>query len=111
MKKSAFWCLLLICCTCLALTGGFFIGRNQNHTVVVVSDLPVNTADYGKVNINTADAEVLQTLPGISEELANRIVLWRQMHGSFAAVGDLTQVEGIGTEILRDILDFITAGG
>jgi len=111
MKKTVLWCLLLICCTCLALTGGFFIGRNQNHTVVVVDHLPADTSDYGKVNINTANAEVLQTLPGISEELADRIILYRQTHGSFATVGDLTQVKGIGTEILRDILDLITAGG
>ena len=111
MKKSAFWCLLLICCTCLAMVGGFFLGRNYNHAMVVVSDLPADASDYGKVNINTADAALLQTLPGIGEELANRIILYRQTHGSFAAIGDLAQVNGIGTEILRDILDLITTGG
>lgn len=111
MKKSAFWCLLLVCCTCIALAGGFFLGRNYNHAVVVVSDSPADNSAYGKVNINTADAETLQTLPGIGEDLANRIILHRQTHGSFAAIGDLAQVDGIGTELLRDILDYITTGG
>ena len=111
MKKSAFWCLLLICCTCIAFAGGFFIGRNYNQAVVVVSDSPTQASGYGKININTADAEQLQTLPGIHEQLAERIILYRQTHGSFATVGDLVQVEGIGAELLQDILDFITTGG
>ena len=111
MKKSVFWCLLLVCCTCIAFTGGFFIGRNTNHTVVVVSDSPTDRPAQGKVNINTADAALLQTLPGISEELAQRIIAYRQTHGSFATTGDLMQVDGIGMETLREILDFITTGG
>ncbi|MBO5324426.1 MAG: helix-hairpin-helix domain-containing protein [Oscillospiraceae bacterium] len=111
MKKSVFWCLLLICCTCIAFTGGFFLGRNQNFVAVEVTHSPAHAEVPGKVNINTADAALLQTLPGIHEELANRIILYRQAHGSFATVGDLVQVEGIGTELLRDILDYITTGG
>lgn len=111
MKKSVFWCLLLVCCVCLALIGGFFLGRNQNHSVVLVDQLPADTASHGKININTADAELLQTLPGIGEELASRIIVYRQSHGSFAVPGDLANVDGIGTEILRDILDLITTGG
>ena len=111
MKKSIFWCLLLVCCTCIAFTGGFFIGRNTNHTVVVVSNSPTDAQAQGKVNINTADATLLQTLPGINEDLAARIIAYRQTHGGFAAIGDLTQVEGIGMETLRNILDFITTGG
>ena len=111
MKKSLFWCLVFICCTCLALVGGFLIGRNQNHAVVVVSEMAEESTAAGKVNINTADSFTLQTLPGIGAELAQRIIVYRQSHGSFAAVGDLAQVEGISTEILQNILDYITTGG
>ena len=111
MKKSLFWCFVFICCTCLALVGGFLIGRNQNHAVVVVSESTVAVNASGKVNINTADSLTLQTLPGIGEELADRIIVYRQSHGSFATVGDLSQVEGISTDILQNILDYITTGG
>ena len=111
MKKWVIWCLLLICCTCIAFTGGFFIGRNQNYAAVEVIPAPADPQVQGKVNINTADAELLQTLPGIHAELADRIVLYRQTYGSFATVGDLVQVDGIGTEILQGILDYITTGG
>ena len=111
MKKSIFWCMILVCCTCIALVGGFFIGRNQNHTDVEITPIPATESAYGKVNINTADAAKLQTLPGIDEATANRIILYRQTHGSFAKVADLVQVDGIGTETLRNILDYITTGG
>ena len=48
------------------------------------------------VNLNTADAEALTALPGIGEELAARIVEYREEHGPFKTVEDLTEVPGIG---------------
>ena len=114
MKKSAFWCLLLICCSCIAFTGGFFLGRNYNRTPVQVSQLPAATFSNGvqeKVNINTATAEQLQTLPEVGPVLAQRIIDHRQKHGAFEKVTDLANVEGIGTKILDAILDHITTGG
>jgi len=112
MKKTAFWCLLLICCSCIAFTGGFFIGRNYNPSQVQVSTLPAATEiSAGLVNINTATAEELQTLPGIGPEVAERIVVYRLEHGNFRSVGDLVLVEGIGSQLLQNILNLITVGG
>jgi len=48
------------------------------------------------VNLNTADAEALTALPGIGEELARRIVAYREEQGPFEAVEDLMEVSGIG---------------
>ncbi|MGE5849415.1 MAG: ComEA family DNA-binding protein [Candidatus Methylomirabilota bacterium] len=48
------------------------------------------------LNLNTADAEALQTLPGVGPALAERIVAYRWEHGPFQAVEDLLQVPGIG---------------
>ena len=64
MKKSAFWCLLLVCCVCLALIGGFFLGRNQNHSVVLVDQLPADTASHGKINIIGVNSPTLNPLLG-----------------------------------------------
>jgi comEA protein len=114
MKKTAFWCLLLICCSCIAFTGGFFIGRNYNRTPVQVSKLPAATAsseNTAKVNINTATIEELQTLPDIGPLLAQRIIDYRQQHGPFTKPADLSKVEGIGIKTLEAILDHITTGG
>ncbi len=50
----------------------------------------------GTLNLNTADAESLQALPGIGPALAERIVAYRWEHGPFQSVEDLLQVPGIG---------------
>ena len=62
----------------------------------------------GKVNINTADPDLLESLPGIGPALAQRIVDHRQSHGPFERIEDITEVSGIGDAILESIQDLIT---
>jgi competence protein ComEA len=50
----------------------------------------------GGFDVNTAELETLQTLPGIGPALAARIVAYREEYGPFLAVEDLLQVPGIG---------------
>ncbi len=51
-----------------------------------------------RLDINRADAEALQALPGIGPTLARRIVAYREAHGPFRASGDLLRVPGIGAK-------------
>jgi len=53
------------------------------------------TALTGKVHLNTATAEELETLPGVGSVTAQRIVEYRSAHG-FARIEDLMNVKGIG---------------
>lgn len=62
----------------------------------------------GKININTAGLEELQTLPGIGEKRAQAIVDDREANGPFRIPEDLTRVSGIGEGILANIIDSIT---
>ncbi|MEV4515076.1 ComEA family DNA-binding protein [Dactylosporangium sp. NPDC049525] len=62
----------------------------------------------GPVNLNTATVAELQTLPGIGEVLAQRIVEYRDRHGGFRAVTDLRQVEGIGDAKFQQLKDRVT---
>ncbi|GAA3255703.1 hypothetical protein GCM10010532_105230 [Dactylosporangium siamense] len=62
----------------------------------------------GPVNLNTATVTELQTLPGIGEVLAQRIVEYRDRHGGFRAVTDLRQVEGIGDAKFQQLKDKVT---
>jgi competence protein ComEA len=62
----------------------------------------------GPVNLNTATIAELQTLPGIGEVLAQRIVEYRDRHGGFRAVTDLRQVEGIGDAKFAQLKDRVT---
>lgn len=49
-----------------------------------------------RINLNTATAEQLNTLPGVGPVMAQRILDWRTAHGSFASIDQLKQVSGIG---------------
>lgn len=63
------------------------------------------------ININLADKQQFMALPGIGETLADRIVAWREEHGSFSQITDLMMVEGIGEKRMEQILDLVTTGG
>lgn len=60
------------------------------------------------VNINTADLNQLQTLNGIGEVKAQAIIDYREAHGAFRSVDELTNVKGIGDKTLEKNRDRIT---
>ena len=59
--------------------------------------------ENGPININTAAATELESLPGIGPVLAGGIVKYRQEHGPFEKVDDLAEVSGIGPKRLAAI--------
>ena len=59
------------------------------------------------ININSAAAEELITLPGIGEVIAERIIAYRTEHGGFYDVGELREVQGIGDKTLENLLPYI----
>lgn len=61
----------------------------------------------GAVDLNTAGAAELQTLPGIGPVLAERIVTWREANGPFASVDALLDVSGIGPAVLGQLRDLV----
>lgn len=61
------------------------------------------SAPVGRVNLNTADVTALDALPGIGPVTAQKIVAWRTQHGSFTAIDELLQVDGIGPKTLADL--------
>lgn len=62
----------------------------------------------GLLNLNTASAAELDTLPGVGPVLAERIVSWRTDHGPFATVDALDAVSGIGTKMMAGLRDLVT---
>ena len=69
---------------------------------------PAGSPAGATVNVNTATAEQLETLPGIGEVLAAAIVAYREEHGPFASVDQLVDVSGIGDATLDEIRDHVT---
>mgnify|MGYP005830946963 CR=1 FL=1 len=61
-----------------------------------------------KVNINTANVNELDNLPGIGPSLAQRIIEYREENGNFKSIEELQNVKGIGDAKYSDIKDNVT---
>jgi len=75
---------------------------------VLPAAAPTSTPSGDQVNINTASAEELASLPGIGPTTAQRIVEYRTENGPFARIEDLLNVAGIGPATFDNIQDLIT---
>ena len=76
--------------------------------LVGAATTPGQATDRG-IDLNRATAAELEDLPGVGPVLAGRIVAYRDLHGSFAAVEDLLDVGGIGEAKLAAMRDSIAA--
>ena len=77
---------------------------------IVVTDAPTAPAPAAEgpgapmvLDLNTATAAALDTLPGVGPVLAARIVAWRDANGPFRSVEELGEVSGIGEAILGQV--------
>lgn len=62
----------------------------------------------GKVNLNTATREELQTIKGVGPATAQKILDYRAAHGRFTSVDELLKIDGIGAKTLEKIRPEVT---
>ena len=126
MKKATI-VLFVLLCVFITLILGVFIGRQSVTGMMLIpeklppADQSVTSEENniiqdrptgnGKININTASAGMLETLPNIGSVLAQRIVDYRIENGNYTTLDDLLLVEGIGEKRLEEIREYITVGG
>ncbi|MCC3863318.1 helix-hairpin-helix domain-containing protein [Terrisporobacter petrolearius] len=90
------------------------VGAVDKHNATqVVKEGDVNDVNKGEsskasqININTATIEELDTLPGVGEATANKIVNHRGESGDFKSIEEIKNVNGIGDKKFEDMKDLI----
>jgi len=85
-------------------------GTGQNSNAAGASEQNATQQDPQAqlVDINSADASLLRTLPGIGAKRADDIINYRNQNGSFASIEDIKKVSGIGDGIFNSLKDLIT---
>lgn len=86
----------------------YFPDYQELEELGIVPISSTESSESGLVNINTADAEMLKTLPGIGDAKAADIIAYREEHGAFSSIEDIKNVSGIGESIYNRISSGIT---
>ncbi len=119
MARQRFWTLIIILLAAVIVTGGITAWQKYSPPHPIEISLPPAPELDGKVNpselphridINRAEAWLLEALPGIGETRAQAIIAYRQQNGGFGHIIEITNVKGIGPTIYEDIKDLITVG-
>ena len=95
------WILLVLTavflCVLLVL---FFQDRTEMNDTGIATEIEIPQEeilpDISPLDLNSATQEELAQLPGIGEELAGRIVEYREANGPFESIEELMEVSGIG---------------
>lgn len=125
MKKPQFGALVFVTALFSAFLLGFFLGRQSGAVQIQINSVvsgqpstsppettqPDRTQAGFPININTASAEELTSLPGIGDVLAGRIVSYREQYGSFLSTEELMDVTGISEKSYERIREYVTVGG
>jgi len=84
----------------------------KSGTSPVITEAPATQAPASSnaelININTASATELDTLPGIGPTTAQKIIDYRQQHGPFVNTQDIINVSGIGPGTYENLKNLIT---
>ena len=82
--------------------------ETENGTVKEQVKELVSKNKSGKININTANSEELQSLKGIGPSTASSIIAYREEYGGFSSIEEIMNVKRIGEKTFAKIKDRIS---
>ena len=95
--------------TSLVSSAGLAANADTGHISIIIADKSSSWLPQ-KVDLNRAEAWLLQALPGIGEGKARLIIDYRTKNGPFKSVDDLGKIEGFGKAIVDKIRDYASVG-
>jgi competence protein ComEA len=87
--------------------GGITDGADLSKVKLTVSGADKEET-LQKININRAEAWLLEALPGIGGVRAKAIIEYRQRNGMFRDINEMTRVPGLGSDTFELVKNFIT---
>ena len=93
-----------------AITANLITGELPNAAADSNPKPNPNKLEDGQININIASGQQLETLPGIGTVRAQAIIAYREQHGPFHAIEEITDVSGIGPGLYDNMQHLITVG-
>lgn len=96
--------ILFLITVALVGMGINFLGKRYSPIRAIVC----STQDFGKIDLNTADKDLLISIPGIGERLAERIMAYREKQVSFSNIEELKSIKGITDYRYEKIKDYLT---
>jgi len=83
------------------------LNKRKGHAIQLKNGFKPGSDSIIRININTATKQQLQKIPGIGATIAQRIINYRNQHGSFKSLEELCLVKGIGNAKLQKIKPYI----
>ncbi len=87
--------------------GGLKSGTDLSGIELLIA----SPASSQKIDINRAEAWLLEALPGVGAATAQAIIAYREANGDFRNLEDLLKIPGIGPASLSKIAPYATVGG
>lgn len=105
MIKNGPKALLAAICLCILLCIVFFAIRSCTN------DIPHTAIKPLTLDLNKANAQELDNIPGIGPALARAIVTYREVYGDYMYTEELLDVKGMSEELYNEIKEYFCIGG
>jgi len=118
MTRQRLWTAIIVFLIAVIIAGGIIAWQKYQPPQPIEISLPppepsatVSQQEVPqKIDLNRAEAWLLEALPGIGPSKAQAIIDYRQQNGGFRHITEITKVDGIGPAIYEDIKGLITVG-